>query len=165
MDNSKNNSTSLSSVEARTYALSLLGYPQAEIGRLEGITDRQVRYRLAKARRVTGLQNLWSGAVLDVFKLIPKATRVMERYLDGDGRQDGGDLKAAIRILESAQVFKSKKEPVMKVEQRTTVNTAPRDTDLATMSREEMEAEAEATARRILNYLRKKKKENTDKVD
>lgn len=140
----------LSPAEARTFALSLLGYPQAEIGRMESISERQVRYRIAKAKRVTGLQGMWTNAVLGVYGLIPKAVKVMERYLDGSGSRDGGDLSAAMRILEASGVMKSTKEPTIKVEQNTTVNTSSAESIYANMTTEEMYAEIEASARRTV---------------
>ena len=105
------------------------------------------------------MEGKWTNAVLGVYELIPKAVKVLERYLDGNGSRDGGDLSAALRILERSGVMKSKSEPTIKVEQTTTVNTSPAMSVYADLTPEEINAEIEASGKRLLAYAKERKQQ------
>jgi hypothetical protein len=152
----------LTGAESRTYALALLGYSQTEIGSLEGISDRQVRNRVAKAKRLTQLPDVYAETVIGIFKLVPKALDILTKYLNGEGRQDGGDLKAALRILEATGALRSGAPANLHLEQRTTfqnttnVNCVPKEYE--GLSPEEIDAELEASSRRFIAYMEDKRR-------
>lgn len=158
----------LTGAESRTYALALLGYSQTEIGTLEGISDRQVRNRITKAKRLTQLPDVYAETVIGIFKLVPKALDILTKYLNGEGRQDGGDLKAALKILEATGALRASTPPNVHLKQQTTYQNTTNVTCISKgdegLSPEEIEAELEASSRRIIAYMDEKRQRKESPV-
>lgn len=94
----------LEPAKVTAWALARSGMPQNEIGRVIGRKERSVRYYISEVNNTLMSRPEWANALLSIELLVPKAVRVLEKYLDGKGKKKGGDLEVAFRILEGVGI-------------------------------------------------------------
>lgn len=129
------------------YAMSVSGISDEKLAEKHQVTERTIRNWKNDVEATIYSSPEWSKALIEIKKMLPKSVKVVNNYLDGDGEQTGGDLRAAFKILERFDILKESNNLTTKLEQH---NTFTFNSDIKVES-----VDDEVFAKTAINELRK----------